>query len=282
MKLYPFILASGLLLLISCGKSPEEKQDVPVARVFDRYLYTSELEGIVPLGLASSDSIALVKDYIDKWVRKELLLLQAEENLTNNEKNVEKQIDDYRTSLLIFKYEQNLIQQKLDTNILEEEISKYYNENSSNFILNQNLVKATLIKVPKSAPDLWKIRRWYRSDDEKDIKEVEIYCYKYAEKYDYFNEDWVEFKYILEQIPEIGSSPKSVLESRNYIELSDTNSLYLVRIYDYRLEGSVAPVEYVNSNIKSILLNKRKIQQIKQLESDIYDDALNHGNFTIY
>jgi hypothetical protein len=281
MKVYLLIFTS-ILVMASCKESQKKKQDVPVARVFDKYLYSSDLKGIVPNGLTSSDSATLVKDYIDKWVRKQLLLLKAEENLTSSEKNVEKQIDDYRTSLLVFKYEQNIIQQKLDTNISEEEIAKYFNENSSNFILNQNLVKATFIKVAKTAPDIAKIRRWYLSDNERDIKEVEIYCYKYAAKYDYFDEDWVEFRYLLDQMPEINTTSQNLLKTQKAIEMSDSSYYYFVRIYDYRLEGTVAPMEFVGSNIKSIVLNKRKIQKINQLESDIYNDAMNHGNFTIY
>lgn len=276
------VILVSFLVLASCKEGQKKNQDDPVARVFESYLYSSELAGIVPEGLSSEDSATLVKDYIDKWIRKQLLLLKAEENLSTAEKNVEKQIDDYRTSLLIFKYEQNLIQQKLDTNISEEEIVKYYNENTSNFILNQNLVKATYIKVPKTAPDISSIRRWYQSDSERDIKEVEIYCYKYAAKYDYFNEDWVEFRYILNQLPELTTPPQNLLKTQKAVEMSDSAYHYFVRIYDYKLEGTVAPLEVVSSNIKSIVLNKRKIQKINQLEADIYNDALNHGNFTIY
>jgi hypothetical protein len=281
MKKCILVLSLGFLLF-SCNKNPEKKQAIPVARVFDSYLYEDDLNGIIPAGMASSDSLLLVKDFIDKWVRKELLLLKAEENLNASEKNVEKQIDDYRTSLLIFKYEQNFIQQKLDTNISQSEIEEYYNQNSSNFILNQNLVKATFIKVPKTAPDISKIRRWYKSVNESDIKQVEIYCYKYAEKYDYFNEDWVEFRYLLDQMPKIYNSPENILKYQSAIELSDTNSYYFVCIYDYRLEGSVAPIDHVSGDIKSIMLNKRKIQRINELEIEIYNDALNRGNFTIY
>jgi hypothetical protein len=281
MKIYLLIFTS-LFLLISCKEREKKSEDAPVARVYESYLYKSDLSGIVPSGLASADSAALVKDFIDKWIRKQLLLLRAEENLSNSEKNVEKQIEEYRTSLLIYKYEQNIIQQKLDTTVSEEDIVMFYNENTSNFILNQNLVKATFIKVPKTAPDIDKIRRWYISDSDRDIKEVEIYCYKYAAKYDYFNEDWVEFRYILNEMPEINTTPQNLLKSKNAIEMSDSAFYYFLRIYDYKLEGTVAPLEFEKSNIISIMLNKRKIQKINQLESDIYNDALNHGNFTIY
>ncbi|MBN2485949.1 MAG: peptidyl-prolyl cis-trans isomerase [Bacteroidales bacterium] len=267
---------------IACTKKAEKKADTPIANVFDRYLYMSDLKGIVPPGLAAADSTILVKDYIDKWIRKQLLLVKAEENLTVEEKNVTKQIEEYRSSLLVFKYEQNFIQQKLDTNVSFDEIETYYNQNSPNFVLNTNLVKATLIKVPKTAPDISNIRKWYKSVKEDDIKQVEIYCYKYADIYDYFNEDWVEFSYILNQLPPISTSPQNILKYQNSLEVDDSTSLYFVRLYDYKLEGTLAPLEYVSSNIKSIIVNKRKIQMINQLEADIYNEALNLGSFKTY
>ncbi|MBN1116662.1 MAG: peptidyl-prolyl cis-trans isomerase [Bacteroidales bacterium] len=277
-----FLSLIVVVVLLSCTTSKVDKEELPVARVYDKYLYANDLKNVVPNNLSQIDSLALIKDYIDKWVRKQLLLYQAELNLTEEEKNVEKQIQDYRTSLLIFIYEQNLIGQKLDTNLSEEEALEYYQENSSNFILNNNLVKALYIKVPKSAPDIWKLRRWYQSDKEEDIKELEAYCFNNAEKYDYFNDDWVEFRVIEEQLPRLYTSAKNILSTRNTIELQDDNYRYFVRIFDYRLEGTVAPLEYVRHNIYSIILNKRKIQYINRLEADIYNDALNHGNFNIY
>ncbi len=271
-----------ITLIFACTSNSEKKGDIPVARVYDKYLYNTDLQGVVPASLSEIDSLALVKDYIDKWVRKQLLLYKAETHLSEEDKNVEKQIDDYRTSLLVFRYEQNLIQQKLDTVTTSEEVEKYFNENSSNFILNEHLVKALYIKVPRTAPDLWKLRRWYKSDEEEHVKELEEYCYNNAEKYDYFNDDWVEFKIIEEQLPRLYTSSANILKSRNTIEIRDDVYYYFVRFYEYKLEGSVAPLEYVEHNIRSIILNKRKIQYIKKLEAEIYNDAMDHGNFNVY
>lgn len=277
--IFPVVL---IVLVLSCSEQSAKNEDMPVARVYDKYLYSSELKAVVPLGLSKTDSLSLIKDYIDKWVRKQLLLYQAEKNLTPSEKDVQKQIDDYRTSLLIFIYEQNLIQQKLDTIVSREEIMQYYNENTSNFILNQNLVKALYIKVPKTAPEVWKLRRWYKADDKESLRELEAYCYNNAEKYDYFNEDWVNFSIIEDQLPKMYSTSRNIISSRSTIELQDTSSYYFVRIYDYRLEGTVSPLEEVEHKIKSIIINKRKIQHINHLEADIYKDALDHGDFNIY
>ena len=272
----------GILFFWSCTQSVDKDGDMPVARVYDEYLLVSNLKNIIPDNLTEMDSLALVKDYIEKWVQKQLLLAKADENLSDEEKDVEKQINDYRSSLLIFKYEQNLIQQKLDTNITKEEIQSYYDENASNNILNENLAKGIYIKVPRNAPTIWNVRRWYKSDKEEHIKELEAYCYQNAKEVDYFDNEWIQFEQVLDKMPPLYNSPKNILQYRKNIEVRDSTYYYFLRILEYRLEGTVAPLEYVERNIKSILLNKRKIQFINRLEADIYNDAFNRGNFNIY
>jgi hypothetical protein len=271
-----------ILVVVSCLKTNKKTKDMAVAKVYDRYLYATQLQNIVPEGLKPEDSLAIVKDHIDKWIRNQLLLYQAEQYLSPEDKNVQQQIEDYRTSLLIFKYEQSFINEKLDTNIKEEEIMKYYNSYSSNFVLNNNLIKGIFIQVPRSAPEIYKIRSWYRSDDPENVKQMEQYCYNNATKFEYFEEDWKYFNEIIREMPELYTRPENILRYWKNYEMKDSTYYYFLKISDYRLEGNIIPLELVREDIRSILLNKRKIQLIQELESNIYNNALNRGNFTVY
>jgi hypothetical protein len=271
-----------VLLLVQCSGIKNKKGQEPIARVYDKYLYPGDLQDIVPSNISKADSIILVRDFTDKWIKQQLLLYKAEMNLTDEEKNVDKQIENYRTSLLIFKYEQSLIKQKLDTMVSQKDILDYYNENSSNFMLNDNLVKALFVQVPRTSPEIWKVRRWYRSENEEDIKHLEDYCYQYATKYDYFNDSWIYFSEIEKILPFKIDNPEQYLKYRKYIEAKDSTNYYFVNVKDYRLVGTVSPLELVRENIRNIIFNKRKISLIKELESEIYNDALNRNNFTIY
>lgn len=270
------------LVFFACKSGSQKPGDPAVARVYDKYLYKSELDHIVPKGISGNDSAALVKDHIDKWVRRELLMHQAEENLSPDEKNVEQQIEDYRASLLIFKYEQNYIKQKIDTVVSDKDVADYYKKNSSNFIINNPLVKGIFVIVPKTAPDIEKVRHLYRSDDQDDIKALDSYCYNYATKYEYFDEHWIYFNEILRYLPTSYIRPEDILKYHKHYEVQDSLNYYFLKINSYQLAGSVAPLEFVTSDIKSILLNKRKIKMIQELESNIYNNALNRNNFTIY
>jgi len=270
------------LLAISCTKPGNLPDDPPVAKTYDNYLYSSQLKNIVPYGLSPEDSLVVIKDHIDKWIRKQLLLYQAEQNLSEENKNVEQQIEDYRTSLLIYKYEENYINQKIDTVISDEEIETYYNSYSPNFILNNNLFKGIYIQIPRTSPELYKIRSWYRSDNPDHIKKLESYCYNYATRYDYFEETWVPFDDVLNNMPKIYIRPENLLKYRKSYEIKDSTYYHFLKISDYKLTSTIAPLEFIKNDIKSILLNKRKIQLIQELEANVYNDALNRDNFNIY
>ena len=270
------------LVLASCKKKSETTQETPVVRVFDKYLYLSNLKEVIPSNISKTDSTILVNDYIDKWIRKQLLVRKAEMNLTDEEKNVDKQLENYRTSLLIFKYEQSLIKLKLDTVVNMDEIEKYYNDNPANFMLNDNIVKAVFLKVPRDVPNFYELRRLYRSDTNEDLKKLEGYAFKYAEIYNYYNDDWVNFSEIEKELPYKLNNVQSILKYRKNLELKDSTYYYLVSLKDYRLAGTAAPLNYRMQDIRTIIINKRKIQLINKLESNIYNDALNKGYFTIY
>jgi hypothetical protein len=132
------------------------------------------------------------------------------------------------------------------------------------------------------APDLWRVRQMYRSEREEDFKELESYCYQYGVKYDYFDDDWTPFTTITRALPNEIRNPESFLRWNRYIEQQDSAFRYMVNLREHSLAGTVAPLPYVEQKIRSIILNKRKVQFVRDLENNIYKDALNKGSFTIY
>jgi len=183
-----------LILLIglgACTTLDNRSKEKSLARVYDKNLYLSDIQDIFPSNISQADSIIILQSFVDKWVKKQLILQKAELNLTEEQKDVRQRLDEYRSSLLIYKYEQNLITQKLDTIITREEVQSYYDENPSNFSLDDHIIKCLYIKLPMDAPEVYRVRQLYRSEREEDVKQLESYCYQYALKYDYFNEQWV-------------------------------------------------------------------------------------------
>lgn len=276
------ILAVFFVLSQGCSLFLDEEQEEPVARVFENYLYPSDLEKVIPSGTNAEDSMLLAKRYTETWVKDMLMKRRAEESLSPEQMDFGAQIEEYHRSLLIYTYRQNLLQQKMDTVVSDQEINSYYEENSKNFVLEQNVVKGTFIKVPLSAPDLDQLARWSWSNREEDLDQMEKYCISYAEKYNDFNDTWIDFSTIRNQLPVQITDPVRYLNSYRNINTSDSLFRYLVHISEHLTAGEVAPVELVKDDIITIILNKRKIAFIKDLEHRVYSEGLSKNQFEIY
>ena len=271
-----------LMVTTSCSLISRGSKEEPVARVYDIYLYPSDLDTAIPDGISGKDSLILAKRYINTWVRDQLMLSRAEQALTVEQKDFENQIAEYHRSLLIFSYRQKLLQQKLDTVVNMEEIQSYYEENSSNFILGQDVIKGTFIKVPLSAPRIDQLRSWSYTNREEDLDNIEKYCITYAKKYSNFNDTWIYFSTIKPQLPMTISDPSRYLKYNKNVETTDSMFRYLLHVSDHLPEGEMTPLEIVSDNITSIILNKRKIEFFRDLEQRVYDDGVARNQFEIY
>ncbi len=273
-----------LLVVFSfaCKKETNEVVEVPLAKVHDKVLYESDIINLFGVNISKEDSIVIARNYINDWIKKQLLLEKAELNLTGESKDIEKQIEDYRSSLLIFRYKQELIKQKLDTVVTDAEIEEYYNEYSANFILNHNIVKALYLKISKEAPEIEKVKWWYKSSNSENVSRLEDYCYQYATKCDNFKDKWIPFNNLLIEIPTNIEDQERYLRYNKYIETEDDLFYYFVKINESCLKSTVQPLEYAKDKIKSILLNKRKFTFFEELENTVYNEALNHNEFIIY
>ncbi|MGW8181307.1 MAG: hypothetical protein ACWGQW_21460, partial [bacterium] len=152
---------SVLIIAAACNSTGEEPERVAVARAGERILYLDEIpSGLVVQGMSEADSISAVQSYIRRWSRKELMAIKAEANLTPDYKaEVNRQLNEMRNNLLIHQYQQQLLIEKLDTSVTEDELEEYYVDNLSTFTLTTNIVKALFIKLPQTTPDLDIIRR---------------------------------------------------------------------------------------------------------------------------
>ena len=143
--------AIGLMLvlaLVSCQNSGNGKNDKPIAAIYDKVLYQSDLQDILYDGISVNDSLVRTKAFIDNWIRRQLLIHQAENNLDKSELDCLKEIEDYRNSLIIYKYESLLISQNLDTVVSDEEIEKYINDNAL-FDMNKDAVRSIILNIRK-------------------------------------------------------------------------------------------------------------------------------------
>ena len=254
----------------------------PVARVNNAYLFKDELSGIAASGSSKEDSAARVEAYVDSWIRKELLIQEAAKKININEAEVERKILDYRYSLIAYEYQSYYIKQNLDTVFTETEIKEYYENNIDNFILKQNIVRATFIKIPKNAPKMDKLRDWMYSQDEDARRSLKSYCLSFSSAYHISDSTWMIFDDLVRNSP-LMEIPNKVqfLKATPYYETEDDNFLYFLKVDEYRISDNVSPLEFVTDEIKNIILNKRKVELAKKLEDEVYESALEQEEFEI-
>jgi len=204
-------------------------------------------------------------------------------NLSPDLRNeIEEQLQETRLNLVVYEYQRMMMLQKMDTVITQEELEKYFADNGNSFMLTSNIVKALFIKLPVETPDIWKIKSLARSNKQKDFQELESICYQFAEKFDDFNEDWITMDRLSLELKEDISNQENFLKRTTFYETSDSVSVYLIAINDYKLRGTLAPFEYVREDIKRIIWNNRRIEFIKELETGIYNEAIKENSFKIY
>ena len=257
-------------------------KDEPVAKVGDRILTMKELSGYIPNYLNAADSALWADDYIKKWVQRELLLLKAEGNLKDELKDVSKEVEEYRNSLLVYRYKNELVKEKMDTTVKDSDIQKYFNEHRESFILNRNIVKAIYIKIPVQVSNPDNIKDLCLSENKEKQAKLNEYCMSYAKAYDRFNDQWVSADMVLNNTPAVITDQKQFLERNRYVESTDMNYYYIVCIRDYRLSGQVSPIEYVQNDIRNLILSKQKIEFLKQIEKDIYKEGLDNNKVKLF
>lgn len=250
-----------------------------VAIVNTDKLFKEDLKEILPQNISAEDSLILVKSFIQDWAIKRLFLKKAETNNSSKTlENINKLVKDYKESLLINNYKEELIKQKLDTVILEEEVESYYNNNKENFKLNDVLVKAKYLYFDHFINNKENVIKLFKSNEIEDIEALEKQQLSFK-IYQLNDSVWTQLDKILLKLP---FSKDNLLKKTKFIKKQDSLGLYLVAIKDVLNRNDIAPLSYIKPTIKEIILHKRKIELIREIEKIIVKDATENNNFKTY
>ena len=262
-------------MLNFCG-SEETYVGEPVARVGDNVLYSQLVEKVIPREASTEDSLKIAENFIKNWMREQVVIEQAKFNLPEAELDFEVQLDNYRNSLLIYKYESRLIQQKLDTFITAIDIEDYYKTNADNFILNEPAVRLFYMRLDSASHDQTKVLKQLTSGSPEGLEELKVYCQNYALEYFLDDTEWIKYNTLYQKLPG-GSINEEMLSRINRpIVLNDKGISYYLLISDYTAAGQVAPLNLVSEEIRVRLLNQRKLELINKMRNDLFNEALNN------
>lgn len=267
----------SLFVLFSCA---DNVGDDIIASVDDSELFLSDVLREMPSNV--EDSAYFVQYYMDKWIREKLMLYHAELNLSIDMKDYEKQIDEYRSSLLIYAYQQQLLNQNFDTMISNQSIVDYYNQYQDEFRLNSSIFKGRYIVVNKSAPRLSSLSVWYKSNKDEDILELEDYCKQFAQEYYLADSNWQYFSLINNDLPDQIGDDVTFLRNNRSLYLEDKDFRYYIYIKDYKIKGNISPLGLEKEKIRNVLLNKNKINYLSKLEDELYQNGLALDKIKMY
>jgi len=259
-----------VLGLFSCNFFKQDSDKLLVT-VYGDKLYFSDIQDLISPDISSEDSLKLVQALCEKWAKEQLLVQKAKINLPLVLQDVQAQVESYEKSLLIYSYQKELLNQKLDTIVNDDEIESFYDKNKQNFILNDAVVIVNYIKLKKEVPYLWKVQRLFKKEDEESKLSLEDYCYQFADDY-YLDDSWLSVDDILKVLPDNYTS-RNLYKGKS-IEFADDDYYYFLHVKKYISKGSVSPLEMVSNQIHSVIINKRKIDFLKYVEMDLYQNAL--------
>jgi hypothetical protein len=281
------ITFSCIVLLLGCDTLSSKKvlntnteSSFVVARVGNNLLNRGD---IANLGVARSDSAEVAEKFVLNWIKKELLVQKASQENNIDLSEIEQKVDDYRYALISFEYQKLIIQQQLNTEVSDEEIEAYYLNNKNSFVLRQNILRGRYLKLNQEAQKIRAVKRWIRSDRPKDLESLQEYAFQFADNYSLEDSTWIKFDDIIKNSPFSTLTNKvQFLKTNRYVEEKDSLYLYLLKINEYKISEDISPLEFVKDDIRNIIINKRKVALVKELENKIFEEAQKDEDYQIY
>ena len=279
-----FLCYLAVMLLFSCNsffKKEEDKE--PIARVGNTYLYKEDVGLILKEKMSKNDSASFVTNYINNWASKQLLLSKAKMNLPE-EKSAEFEllVNNYRTDLYTRAYKEALVSQVQDTAISDSDLIAFYNKEKENFKLREKIVKIRFIELPKlflnKGEVITRLKR-FNVDDVAYLDSIGVQFKKLN-----FNDSiWIKASRVIEEIyPLTTINQEKYLKKSQFFEIQDSLGVYLGKVNDVLNVNDIAPLTFIKPSIEQVLLNRRRLNYIRKLETEIIDEAIKEKEFEVY
>jgi len=273
------LLWFGSVLLFACQKGDSVRDNKVLATVFDRNLYLSDLETMIPEGATAEDSTLIINAFVERWVRDAALAHEAELAIPKD-LNIDKLVADYRSSLAKNNYEKTLIQQFLDSVVTEQDYLSYYEQHKQQFSLKSPLFKSYFLKIPKKTKGIDKVKKWLKKDNVQHIDEIKSFAINAGALYLLNDSVWYQANELIAKFPK-DAIGQHELVSKKMITYSDENFKYFLKILNKTDAGEVSPLEKVRNQIKLVILHQRKKKLLREKKEALYERAMRGNNIKI-
>ena len=267
---WPLVISFVAILFASCGQTQES---LVAASFGNHQLMQSAVFEIIPDDISSDDSSALAEKYIKDWLTRQIIIDAAENSLSDDQLSFDKMVEEYSNSLKIHAFEAEWVRQKLDTNVSDDEVRSYYEENKANFELKQFLVKIKFTSIKNDYRQLSTLKKYFLSDRQEDIVKWQQTCVAAGANSFISEDEWMTWGDFLKQVPVEIVDVAGFLRKHNSLEFEKDGLLYLIRFMEYKLSGSMAPIEFERERIQNLILNRRKRELLDKMRVDLYSKA---------
>lgn len=285
-KLLFILLISKLLFLGSCDffQNKSASTDSPqIAKVGNKVLYLSDLANLKLPQQSKEDSANIVNQFINNWIRKELLLQKASEENEIDYTDIEEKVEALRNQLIVYEFQKIITEREHKFEIFEEEILEYYDNNKNNFKLKENIVKARFVKVANTMPYLDELKKWIQKDDAQSKEELKSYCIQFADTYHLNDSTWVNFSELVKNSPFKNlENEKGFVQNTRFSQKTDSSHTCFLVIKNAKVENETSPIEFYRNQIEQAILNKNKQDFFTEYKEKLYQEALKNNDFKIY
>jgi hypothetical protein len=280
------LIGIAAISLFSCDgfnlRSVQQDAENPVVATLGKYsLHRSDLP-VHKASTSKADSARLAERYVQNWVKKQLMIQEAEKSRTYDEAELNRKLLDYKYALMVYEYEKDYIDRHLEKYVSDQEILAYYDQNRENFMLKEIIVRLNFLKLEKELTQNSTIEKLLKSKGGQ-LDEIKELAQRYASNHFLEDSTWVRFDEIIVNTPlQAHANKVQLLRQNNLIKVDDEIYSYYFKVLEYKLEDQVPPMEFVKDEISKILINKRRVSLAEELQKNIYNRALEKNEFKIY
>ncbi|MFY8011334.1 MAG: hypothetical protein ACOVRG_05085 [Saprospiraceae bacterium] len=280
-SLIKFLLVCLVLLGFSCSEDIQTNNgNFLLARVYNKSLYIKDLEGMFPPGTSAYDSSLITNAYTQRWVRDAVLLYEAENNLPKD-LNIDRLVRDYRSSLVRNNYEQVLLEQLMETEISKEELANFYDKNKIQYQLDNPIVKANVVVVPKIISVKDSLKYLWKNATDINLARLKNICEEYELAHILDGSKWNEWENLAIYLPRNISFEEFSRKGKDF-SIQDGEFDVWVKILDSKKPQEIPPIEYVEEQLKRMLLLSRKTKLLEEKKEDMFDIAKRKGQIEIF
>jgi hypothetical protein len=264
-------------LFVSCKWNKSVTEYVygktPIVEIGTDVLYEEDVRQVLPLGLSDADSTLFASQFIKNWAQDVLFYQNAIRNIPDT-KDIDRLVENYRRSLIEHEYQRRLIEQKFSSEISDDDIEQFYNDNERLFVLDESLLKGLFLKISNKSHDLSDIRKLYTRQDDESFEEIEKYSIRNAARCEFFYDNWRTVAEIEVLLPVMDKPLESLLKNNGSFEFKDEEYIYLLNVSEFAPKGGIEPLDHARSRIRGLLINSNEVSYMRKIKEDLYDAAI--------